>query len=162
MKHRRFHAPPAARGRLSRRREAFVHGVLALVWLSGAAWLVVRYGLRASSEFGELPHPLEPWWMRLHGAAAMAALWLGGLLWAVHVLPAWRANRRISGIVLGVALLVLAASGYLLYYVGDEAARHAIAIAHWVLGLVLPLPLLVHALRRRSRRPARDPHAPPR
>jgi branched-subunit amino acid transport protein len=149
IKHRRFHVQPA-RGRLGARREALVWTVLGVVWASGVAWLVVRYGLRARGEFGELPHPLEPWWMRVHGAAAMAALWLGGLLWAVHVLPAWRAHRRISGIVLGVILATLAASGYLLYYLGDEGARSSVALVHWIVGLAVPLPFLVHALRRRG------------
>lgn len=154
MKHRRFHPPShptAARARLSPRRERLVYVVFGLLWASGVGWLVFHYFLRQSGEFGEMPHPLEPWWLRLHGAAAFAGLWLIGLLWAIHLVPAWKARRRSSGIVLSVATALLVLSGYLIYYVGAEGARDAIVLAHWLIGLVLPLPLLLHALRGRHR-----------
>ncbi|HEY0230392.1 MAG TPA: hypothetical protein VGC55_03990 [Dokdonella sp.] len=152
MKHRRFHPPAhaaAAKGRLSPRRERLVYAGFAALWLSGAGWLIVRYFLRATSEFGELPHPAEAWWLCLHGAAAFFALWLLGVLWPTHVLPAWKSRRRASGIVLGVIALWLVVSGFLLYYVGAERARMLIALIHWSVGLVIPLPFLWHALRGR-------------
>jgi len=154
MKLRRFHSPThptAARARLSPRRERLVYVVFGLLWASGVGWLAFHYFLRQSGEFGEMPNPLEPWWLRLHGAAAFAGLWLIGLLWAIHLVPAWKARRRSSGIVLGVATALLVLSGYLIYYVGDEGARDAIVLAHWLVGLALPLPLLLHALRGRHR-----------
>ncbi|HKE47450.1 MAG TPA: hypothetical protein VKB52_05260 [Rhodanobacteraceae bacterium] len=145
-------ASHGVRGRLSARRERWVYAVLSLLWASGAVWLVLRYFLRPAGEFGELPHPLEPWLMRLHGLGAFAALWLAGQLWIVHVVPSWRSHRRNSGILLGVIFAVLIVSGYLLYYAGDENLRAFVSIAHWSIGLVLVVPLLVHSLRRRSRR----------
>ena len=128
-----------------------MYGIVGLLWASGIGWLVFHYFLRQVGEFGAMPHPLEAWWLRLHGAAAFASLWLIGVLWAIHLVPAWNARRRNSGIVLGVALALLVLSGYLLYYVGGDAARAAIALAHWLIGVVLPLPLLLHGLRGRSR-----------
>jgi hypothetical protein len=157
MKHRRFHQPthPAsAKGRLSPRREAFVYAIFGALWTSGIAWLVFHYFLRQSGEFGELPHPLEAWSLRLHGAAGFFGLWLLGVLWATHLIPAWRARRRSSGIVLTSVAVVLVVTGYLLYYVGDESARDLIAWAHWGIGIALPLPFLLHALRGRTARPA--------
>lgn len=158
MKHRRvdlatlaLHKPATGRARLSRRREALVHVVLGTLWLSGVAWLVFHHFLRVPGEFGELPHPLESWWLRLHGAAAFAALWLLGVLWPTHLLPAWRSRRRASGIVLAAFLAVLVASGWLLYYGGEET-RGAVSLLHWIGGLALALPLLWHALRGRSAR----------
>lgn len=74
-------------------------------------------------------------------------MWLLGLLRPTHLLPAWRARRRASGIVLAVGMAVLVASGWLLYYGGEET-RGAISLLHWILGLALALPLLRHALRR--------------
>lgn len=149
MRHGRFDPARQAslRARLSPRREKLVYAILGALWFSGVAWLVFRYFLRVPGEFGELPHPLESWWLRLHGAAAFATLWLLGLLWPTHVLPAWRARRRASGIVLAVLMAVLVASGWLLYY-GGEATRTAVSPLHWILGLALALPLLWHALRR--------------
>jgi hypothetical protein len=152
MKHRRFHAPAATgRARLSPRREITVYVVLGVLWGSGIGWLVFHYFLRQAGEFGELPHPLEAWWLRLHGAAAFATLWLSGLLWAVHLVPAWKSRRRASGIALAIVLTVLVPSGYLLYYAADDALRAATALLHWLIGAALPLALLPHVLRGRSR-----------
>jgi hypothetical protein len=155
MRHRRFHPPAAGaamKGRLSPLRERLAYAAFGLLWASGAGWLAFRYFLRPLTEFGELPHPLEAWWLCLHGAAAFYALWLLGLLWPVHILPAWKSRRRISGILLGGLTAWLASSGFLLYYVGNDSARTLIALLHWAVGLALPLPFLWHALRGRSAR----------
>jgi hypothetical protein len=153
MKHRRFHPPAAGaatKGRLSTLRERLAYAAFGLLWASGVGWLVFRYFLRAPTEFGELPHPSEGWWLCLHGAAAFFALWLLGVFWPVHVLPAWKSRRRSSGIVLGVITAWLVLSGFLLYYAGDDRARALIALLHWIVGLAIPLPFLWHALRGRS------------
>jgi hypothetical protein len=139
---------------LSPRREVLVYAILGVLWTSGVGWLVFHYFLRQAGDFGELPHPLEPWWLRLHGAAAFATLWLLGLLWAIHVVPGWKARRRSSGVVLGIVLAALVLSGYLLYYAGGDEMRTAIALVHWIVGAALPLFLLPHVLRgRRSGTP---------
>jgi hypothetical protein len=161
MKHRRFHPPvhaSATKGRLSPRRERLVHAGLGALWASGVGWLVFRYFLRGTSEFGELPHPAQAWWLCLHGAAAFFALWLFGVLWPTHVVPAWKSRRRISGIVVGVIALWLVLSGFLLYYVADERARMLVAWGHWAAGLATPIPFLWHALR--GRRPRQEPRSP--
>ncbi|MFC5489484.1 hypothetical protein [Dokdonella soli] len=155
MKHRRFHQPahPAlARARLSPRREALVYWILGLLWTSGIGWLVFHYFLRQAGEFGEMSHPLEAWWLRLHGAGAFAGLWLIGLLWAIHLVPGWKSRRRPSGIVLSGLLSVLVLSGYLLYYAGGDRMHEVVALVHWLVGLALPLPLLLHGLRGRRAR----------
>ncbi|MEO6341749.1 MAG: hypothetical protein ABIO49_01245 [Dokdonella sp.] len=141
---------------MSQRREALVYIILGVLWASGIGWLVFHYFLYQTTEFGLLPHPLETWWLRLHGAAAFATLWLIGLLWAIHLVPAWKARRRTSGIVLGVLLAVLVLSGYLLYYASGDDARVAIALLHWIIGAALPLAVLPHVLRGRHARIAHD------
>lgn len=151
MRSRQKPAGHGLRGRLTARRERWVYAVLSVLWASGAVWLVLRYFLRPASEFGELPHPLEPWLMRLHGVGAFAALWLSGQLWIVHVLPSWRAHRRNSGILLGTLMVVLIVSGYLLYYAGDERLRAFVSVAHWATGVAIAVPFLVHALAHRTR-----------
>ena len=131
---------------LSRRAKLAIYAVLGATWISGVAWLVLHYLLVRRGEFGDEPHPLEHWSLALHGASAFAAVWLGGWLWQAHVLPWWNSsNRRSSGIVLIAIGGFLIASGYLLYYASDW--RDAIRVLHWSIGLLLALPLLVHALR---------------
>ena len=38
-----------------------------LLWLSGAAWLLLHYYGQVTGEFGPETNPLEPWFLRVHG-----------------------------------------------------------------------------------------------
>jgi hypothetical protein len=138
--------------RLSRNRRYGVYAIGGTLWLSGAAWLVLHYLLMRAGPFGDEPHPLEPWALRLHAAMAFASIWTFGLVWGAHIVLGWRTRRhRVSG-GLAVALLGgLIATGYLLYYLGDDQWRSVNAIAHWAAGLALPLLLAVHIVRGRRR-----------
>ena len=123
------------------------------VWLSGGLWLLFHYFLVTQGEFGPQANPLEPWWLKLHGAFAFAAIWIFGLLWGVHVTPAWPfRRRRWSGGTMTGLLFWLTLSGYLLYYVGNEAARSLISVLHWSIGLACPLAFFWHRARNRKRR----------
>ncbi len=131
--------------RLGTWRKVTVYAVSAGLWASGAVWLIFHYFLRAPSEFGPTPNPLEPWWLKLHGAFAFAALWMFGLLCAAHVGNGWTSGRRrwSGALTLGVAA-ILGLSAYFLYYVGDDGLRQAAAYVHWILGLGTPVLLIWH------------------
>jgi hypothetical protein len=143
--------------RLSRRHRAWVYATFALLFLSGALWLVARFGLRGQGEFGETVSPLEPWSLKLHGGAAMLFLVLLGTLLPGHVRRAWNARMsRGPGILLLGLSGVLILSGYALYYLAGEATRWIVSPLHWVVGLLLPVGLAWHVwegrrLRRRTR-----------
>jgi hypothetical protein len=120
---------------------------------SGAFWLVVHYTVGAGS--GDLPHPLEPWAMRLHGLAAMAALFAFGVMAAGHVPHGWRVTAARRGRTqrrLGVALLGLGAllvlSGYLLYYFIPEGARPLTGWLHSGAGVLMAALLVWHRRHR--------------
>lgn len=143
--------------RLSRARRQLVYATLAAVWLTGILWLFFHYYLMGEGEFGVAPHPLEAWWLRLHGAAALMTLFLLGMLWVLHIRPGLkRPRRRESGVVLIVIFGVLTVSGYLLYYVNSDELHDAVRLIHWVVGAALVLPLLLHVLRAQRARLARD------
>lgn len=138
---------------LSRRWSLYIIG--AGVWLSGGLWLLYHYFFERQGEFGLTVNPLEPWWLKLHGAFAFAAVWLFGLLWGVHITKAWpHKRRRWSGGVLTGVFVLLIVSGYLLYYIGDDKVRPIVSVVHWAIGLGCPIFFLFHRLRfrRRSRR----------
>lgn len=150
---RRVAVAPRPGVRLSRRRRRMVYTVATALWTSGALWLLFHYFLKVQGDFGVQPHPLEAWWLKLHGACAFAALFLGGLLWAAHVRPGLSLRRRRrSGLTIVGAWLVLALTGYLLYYLSDEDWRSGVGIVHWVVGLALAVPLVLHSLRGRRQR----------
>jgi hypothetical protein len=122
------------------------------VWLSGGLWLLFHYLLLEQSEFGPKPNPLEPWWLKLHGAFAFAGIWLLGLLWGMHITIAWPlSRRRLSGGMLTGVLIWLTLSGYLLYYIGNDDARTIVSALHWGIGLGCPVFYLLHRLRLRVR-----------
>jgi hypothetical protein len=134
---------------LSARRRRLVYVLLGGLWASGAAWLVLRYFMQRNDEFGPTPHPLTPVVLMIHGAFAMAALAVLGFVWGVHVVPAWRrGHRRATGIAIVALFVLLAASGYGLYYLGDENARARTSLVHWVLGLAAIVPFVVHAVTK--------------
>jgi hypothetical protein len=149
--------PPAATAhrpgfRLERwqRRSIYASGIALL--LSGALWLVLRYFLRPAGEFGETVHPLEPWAMKLHGAAAMAALVFGGSLIHVHIRRALKARRNlVTGWAMIGTLLFLVLTGYGLYYIAGEEDRWVWSALHWIVGLAVAVLFVLHiVLGRRS------------
>ena len=148
---RRSHAPPAPPAlRLPHALRLGLYAVSMGLWVSGALWLVYHYGLYQPGEFGLGAHPMEPWWLRLHGACAFAALWLFGLLWGVHVAPGWSRGRlRKSGGWLVGSLIFLTVSGYLLYYLTDDQSRSVASLLHWSAGLTLPALFAAHRVAPR-------------
>ena len=121
---------------------------------SGGGWLLAHYLFGAGA--GELPHPAEPWLIKLHGLAAFIALFLFGALAAAHIPQGWRltsrprhAARRGSGVALCVLGGLLVLSGYLLYYFAPEALRPALGWAHAAVGLAMAGLALRHGRRRR-------------
>lgn len=128
------------------------YGVFGGLLVSGVAWLVAHFFLRAAGEFGIAIHPLEPWSMKLHGAAAMAALWLTGTLLHLHIRRGLAARRNLpAGWSMIVLLLLLTLTGYALYYIAGEESRPLWSLVHWGAGLLLlPLVWLHVATGRRA------------
>jgi hypothetical protein len=126
-------------------RRWLVYFVALGLWGTGVAWLYAHYFLQTPGPFGATLNSSEPWWLKLHGAFAFAALWTFGFIWGVHVVKGWGAGRRRwSGSLFIAVLLLLVVSAYLLYYLGDEGVRSAVSIAHWAVGLACPLLFLLH------------------
>ena len=148
--------------RLSPGHRSWVYWTAAALFTSGALWLVFHYFVQAAGEFGPAPHPLEHWWLRLHGAAAMLALLVVGSLLPIHVRRGWHQGRNLPlGMALSAIVLLLVLSGYALYYLGGEEARPWISVFHWAIGVASPLALVWHIARGRTvavvDRPSRKP-----
>ncbi|CAJ0817186.1 hypothetical protein LMG19087_03013 [Ralstonia wenshanensis] len=136
--------------RLSARRRWLVYGAFAVLLATGLAWLVMHFS-DDGSEVGTL---VLAWSMKLHGAAAMAALYLFGMLWGPHIRNAWmRKRNRAAGALLGSLSLILVATGYALYYVNGQLLRESAEYLHWSAGLLSCVALWVHiAVGRRKRK----------
>ena len=139
--------------RLGNTQRRALYAMFLLLLGSGLLWLGFHYFVIAKTDFGDAHHPLETWWLKLHGLAAMLALIGFGSLMPGHIRNAWQHRKnRGSGGTMAAVMVLLALTGYFLYYVGGEELRHFTSIAHWAIGLALvPLLILHIVLGRRSR-----------
>jgi hypothetical protein len=129
-----------------------LYGVLALLFLTGAAWAYWNYLVASPSDFEMSAKTLA---MKVHGAAAMAILVLVGMLLTGHVRSAWRARRnRGNGSLFLSAFGILTVTGYGLYYAGGENLRAWSSWIHLAVGLALPLLLILHIWLGKRMRPA--------
>jgi hypothetical protein len=139
--------------RLSPRLRRTTYAVLAGLFLTGAAWWILARWGEVETEFGPGPHPLLPWILRLHGAAAILTTFVFGYLVPIHARRAWRARlNRGSGAGLVAALVLLTLTGWLLYYSGGERLRELASAGHLWLGLALPAIVDLHVWRGRLER----------
>ena len=136
--------------RLSRGHRRWVYWSGGALFATGALWLVYRFFLREHGDFGDPPHPLEVWWLRLHGACAMLMLIVAGSLLPIHIRRGWHQRKNLlAGCVVIAIILLLIVSGYALYY-GDEESRPFVSALHWIVGLGAPAALIWHILRGRG------------
>ncbi|ALF90229.1 MULTISPECIES: hypothetical protein [Ralstonia solanacearum species complex] len=137
--------------RLTRRRRWTVYGVFGVLLLTGLAWLIQHF----TDDGSEGGMAVLAWSMKLHGAAAMASLYLFGMLWGPHIRNAWvRRRNRAAGAVFGGLAALLVATGYALYYVNGKLPRQCAEVLHWGAGLAVCVALWVHIVVGRRRRKA--------
>lgn len=132
--------------RLSRRHERWLYALGGLLLVSGLGWLIAHYFLATAGEFGETHHASEPWWLRIHGAAAMGFLVAFGTLLPVHIVRAWHLgkNRR-TGVLMLIVIGLLGVTAYGLYYAGGDVLRTWLSAIHWITGFAATAGLIVHA-----------------
>ena len=119
------------------------------VWITGALWLIFHYFLQTKGKFGMQQHPLEVWWLKLHGAFSFASIFVLGLLWTTHIVRGWNVNwRRKSGGTLAGTAILLTLTGYLLYYIDADTWRQWNTVTHWVIGLAAGVLFFVHWLSK--------------
>lgn len=140
------------RNRISARQLAALYLSTAALVVSGLLWLSVHHlawPIVSHASLEGLPSPWEPWLMKVHGAAMMLMLFMVGRLSGTHVMKGWRQHWRVAeglGLLVGVVLLAL--TGYSLYYLIPDNWRDANGWFHGVMGLIWGATLIVH--RRRA------------
>ncbi len=122
------------------------YGTLAVVDLSGVAWLILHDGFQWGWFTAE--HRL----LVTHGAASALSLTVIGGLLPLHIRLAWRTRRNLwSGVVTLAVMGMLALSGLLLYY-GNEEGRYIVRWLHISIGVlgIIAVPLHVWVGKRRA------------
>jgi hypothetical protein len=123
-------AAPHAQNHLPRWQKRLLDRTLLLLALSGGIWLAVHYSI-GGGRADSLPHPSEPWLMRVHGLAAFVALFVLGSVSALHVPRGWRRGlHRRSGVIVLAGWGLAVASAWLLYYLSSEALHPWVSWFH--------------------------------
>jgi hypothetical protein len=142
------------RGRMPGTQRLAIYLIMGALWLSGCLWLYLDQFMAKRGEFGATPHPLEPAILLIHGVIAILSMYLFGWVSARHILRWWPARlRRLSGGTLGTFFLLLAVSGFALFFVSDDDWQHIAVRIHDVLGLGVAIFAAQHwfLVRRRDR-----------
>ena len=143
------------RVRMSSPLRAAVFAGCALLWLSGAVWLVVHLTLEQPTPFGPLPSPWEPALLKVHGLLAVVGVFLLGWIMADHLTERRKLGRNYrSGVLLAGTAALLVLTGYALYYTTDRV--HDLAgVTHEIIGVAAFLIALTHWRRYRPPRSRR-------
>ena len=138
------------------------------VAITGLALAAFRYVVPQQDAFSAYPHASWPLLLMFHVFPALLLFFFVGSIWRQHVIQYWRSrSRRQSGLTLSICLGIIAASGYALYFVGEEMwlgiwrATHAISgvlgigfyLYHAIIGWII--------LRQTNGRGKKSPAAPP-
>jgi hypothetical protein len=124
---------------------AAIYGVLAALFMTGAAWLAAD--ALKDGPGGEAWQAVAANLLTIHGGAAMVSLMLIGALFPLHVGRGWRSNKnRASGSVMLAMSALLIVTAFGLYYSGAEVLRAWTSYVHIGVGLVLPVAVLIHVL----------------
>ncbi len=129
-----------------------IYAVFAILFLTGAGWLVADWQKNISSE--EIWQQGIAYLLMVHGGAAMVTLLLLGALIPVHVMRAWRSRKnRVSGSAMATLNAILIVTAFGLYYLGSETLRPWMSWIHIAAGVSVALGLPVHIyLGRREMR----------
>ncbi|MEM7390984.1 MAG: hypothetical protein AAF492_01450 [Verrucomicrobiota bacterium] len=117
--------------------------LIAVSWITGILYFVLKQWFDVEDEFGMSPHPWLPTLLKIHAAAAFLGMIAYGFMLGTHVPAGWRLKRlRKLGLTLVIAQGLLILSGYLLYYMANY--RDIIAYVHAGVGLLFPMLLGAH------------------
>ncbi len=137
------------RNPVARWQRSALDAALVALAVTGIAWLLAHYLYGAGNEAVGLPHPAEPWLIRVHGLAAFVALIVFGAFLPAHVPRGWRMQpRRRVEIALIAALAAAIVTAYVLYYFAPDTVRPALGWIHAAVGVAGGLALVLHRWRR--------------
>lgn len=137
--------------RLEQWHRRLMYLMMTLLTATGLLWLLAHYALRVEGEFGPRIHPLEIWSSKMHGLAAMLALFCLGSILNGHIRRGLKYRHNLAtGYLMLVGMLWLSLSAWALYYLVNESNRSVISWLHFVPGVILPLLLLWHIRRGRA------------
>jgi hypothetical protein len=131
---------------VSRFERRLLHLATLLVGGTGLIYVWMLYFVRPADPYAVVNHPWQPQVQHLHVLAAPLLVFGAGVIWRRHVWAQWQ--RRVpqglkSGVALGLTLLPMIASGYLIQTAMDDTWRkiwvgvHLTTSGLWLAGYVV-------------------------
>jgi len=128
--------------RLNKILQSCVYLTYGVLFFTGLAWVI---GSTKDDSAVSSANDWQPFWLKLHGAAAIPALIIIGILIPLHMQRAWKAKKnRVTGLFMIAINVVLILTAWSLNYGGDEGARGWISKIHIAIGLFFPVALVFH------------------
>jgi hypothetical protein len=140
-----------------------IHISTLLVGGTGLVYAWMLYFVRPIDPYAVVNHAWQPQTQHLHVLAAPLLVFGVGVIWRRHVWAHWTQKVRrgfLTGVTLGLTLVPMVASGYLIQTAVDPAWRKAWVVVHliasglWVMGYLAHQVRPVLAWLRRRRLPA--------
>ncbi len=137
--------------RLDQETKIWFYCIFSALFFSGILWLVIHYFYNGQIEFDSPSAAWQPMLMKIHGATAMGALVILGVLIPAHMQRGWKQRRNLfaASILIGLCVVMIL-SGYGLYYCGDDQLRSWVSGVHSAAGCLLPFILLWHIVSGRK------------
>lgn len=146
---------------MSRGEAWFLHLSTLLVGVTGLVYAWMIYLVHPGDPYALVNHPWQPQVQHLHILVAPLLVFAAGLIWRRHIWAGWKKGGRErlkSGVSLGLTLVPMVVSGYLIQTAVEESWRHAWVVVHLVASALWLAGSLVHqllpALSASARRPS--------
>ena len=134
--------------KVSRSTRIWLYGTFSILFVTGLAWFCLhRQSVGLDRSGADWHVSLQPWLLKIHGAAAMAFLVVFGVLIPTHIKKGIAAQRKLfSGFAVIGIMAALTVTGYALYYAGGVNMRAVASGIHTFIGVASPGLLALHVL----------------
>ena len=127
-----------------------LYSILSLAFLSGALWFSFDRFVRVAGPLGEDHHPLQAWFLRIHGVMIYGVLLSLGYMIHAHIRPGLKGKRgRRTGIPMLLFFAAMIVTALIQLYWTDSPFRDNTALVHTYMGLSLPLFFIGHVISAR-------------
>ena len=117
-----------------------------ILTITGLLWLFFEHFVVEETDFGPSHHPLQKWWLIIHGLMAVVFVFVFGMTYVIHVQRTIKNNERlVSGWANLIFWSLIIISGYLLLYISGDKMREYTSLFHWGLGIGSMVMLLFHS-----------------
>ncbi len=131
--------------KLSKYQRIWIYSTFSVLFVTGSIWFILHTLEMRHNDSAPWLSTREITMLKIHGGAAMIFLVLLGTLIPIHIRRGLGKKENVpSGFGVIGAMLLLAVTGYGLYYFGDEHARSLTSSVHTFLGLASPFVLAWH------------------